>query len=102
MQPQNPCSNIADNTLDLLRDVAKMQMGKGLDYDSEMMEKVRKKAEERLQSNLKKREELEQQLEQLKAQMMMKAVEKLLEGDGEEEVLGELELTGEMDGLRPR
>ena len=100
MQPQNPCSNIADNTLDLLRDVAKMQMGKGLDYDSEMMEKVRKKAEERLQSNLKKREELEQQLEQLKAQMMMKAVEKLLEGDSEEEVLGELELTGEMDGLK--
>jgi uncharacterized protein with von Willebrand factor type A (vWA) domain len=100
VQPQNPCSNIADNTLDLLRDVAKMQMGKGLDYDSEMMEKVRKKAEERLQSNLKKREELEQQLEQLKAQMMMKAVEKLLEGDGEEEVLGELELTGEMDGLK--
>ncbi len=70
-----------DNTLDLLRDAAKMQMGKGLDQDSKMMEKVRKKAEERLQANQKKREELEEQLEQLKAQMMMKAVEKLLEGD---------------------
>jgi uncharacterized protein with von Willebrand factor type A (vWA) domain len=100
VQRPNPCSDIADNTLDLLRDAAKMQMGKGLDQDSKMMEKVRKKAEERLQANQKKREELEEQLEQLKAQMMMKAVERLLEGDGEEEVLRELELTGEMDGLR--
>ncbi len=99
MQIPNPCSDIVDNTLDLLRDAAKMQMGKGLDQDSQMMEKVRKKAEERFQATQKKREELEEQLEQLKAQMMMKAVEKLLEGESEEDVLRELELTGEMEGL---
>ncbi len=99
MQPLNPCSDIADNTLDLLRDAAKMQMGKGLDQDSEMMEKVKKKTEERLKAQQQKREQLKEQLEQLKAKMMMKAVEKLLEGASEEEVLSELELTGEMEGL---
>jgi uncharacterized protein with von Willebrand factor type A (vWA) domain len=67
-----------------------------------MMEKVKKKTEERLQANRKKREKLEEQLEQLKAQMMMKAVEKLLEGQGEEEVLREIELTGEMEVLKER
>ena len=102
MQRPNPCSDIADNTLELLRDAVKMQMGKGLDQDSEMMEKVKKKTEERLQANRKKREELEEQLEQLKAQMMRKAVEKLLEGQGEEEVLREIELTGEMEVLKER
>ena len=99
MQSPNPCSDIADNTLDLLRDAAKMQMGKGLDQDSEMMEKVKKKTEERLKAQQQKREQLKEQLEQLKAKMMMKAVEKLLEGVNEEEVLSELELTGEMEGL---
>ncbi|HIH89295.1 TPA: hypothetical protein HA344_08835 [Candidatus Bathyarchaeota archaeon] len=99
MQSPNPCSDIADNTLDLLRDAAKMQMGKGLDQDSEMMEKVKKKTEERLKAQQQKREQLKEQLEQLKAKMMMKAVEKLLEGASEEEVLSELELTGEMEGL---
>jgi len=99
VQSPNPCSDIADNTLDLLRDAAKMQMGKGLDQDSEMMEKVKKKTEERLKAQQQKREQLKEQLEQLKAKMMMKAVEKLLEGASEEEVLSELELTGEMEGL---
>ncbi len=99
MQSQNPCSDIVDNTLDLLRDAAKMQMGKGLDQDSQMMERVREKAEERLKANKQKKEELKEQLEHLKAQMMMKAVQKLLEGGSEEEALSEIETTGEMDGL---
>jgi uncharacterized protein with von Willebrand factor type A (vWA) domain len=95
----NPCSDIADNTLDLLRDAAKMQMGKGLDQDSQMMERVRQKAEKRLKANKEKKEELKEQLEQLKAQMMMKAVQKLLEGGSEEDVQSEIEMTGEMEGL---
>lgn len=99
MQPPNPCSDIADDTLDLLRDAAKMQMGKGLDQNSKMMERVREKAEERLKANQQKKEELKEQLEQLKAQMMMKAVQKLLEGGSEEEALSEIEMTGEMEGL---
>jgi hypothetical protein len=94
----NPCSDIRDNTLDLIRDAIKMQMGKGLDQDSKMMEKVKKKAEERIKVNQKRREELERQLEQLKAQMMMKAMEKLLES-GEDVAMQTLETTGEMKGL---
>jgi uncharacterized protein with von Willebrand factor type A (vWA) domain len=43
----NPCSDIDQNNLDLLRDVAKMQMGMGLDYDSKFMEKAREEAEKR-------------------------------------------------------
>ncbi|MFA5868578.1 MAG: hypothetical protein WC941_02630 [Candidatus Bathyarchaeia archaeon] len=100
MQRPKPCSDIADDTLELLRDAAKMQMGKGLDQDSQMMERVKKKTEERLLANKRRREELEEQLERLKAEMMMKAVERLLEGQGEEEALMELELTGDMEGLR--
>jgi uncharacterized protein with von Willebrand factor type A (vWA) domain len=100
MESRNPCSDIVDNTLSLLRDAAKMQMGKGLDQDSEMMDNVRKKAKERLRENQEKREELEEQLEQLKAQLMMKAVERLLEGEGEEKILGELEFTEDMEGLK--
>jgi len=64
VQVSRPCSDIADNTLELLRDAVKMQMGKGLDQDSEMMEKVKRKTEERLMANQKKREGLEKQLEQ--------------------------------------
>ena len=99
MHSPNPCSDIRDNTLDLIRDAVKMQMGKGLDQDSKMMEKVKKKAEERIQVNQKRREELERQLEQLKAQMMMKAMEKLLES-GENEAMQTLEITSEMKGLK--
>ena len=99
MYNPNPCSDIRDNTLDLIRDAVKMQMGKGLDQDSKMMEKVKKKAEERIQVNQKRREELERQLEQLKAQMMMKAMEKLLES-GENETTQTLEITSEMKGLK--
>jgi len=101
MQRPNPCSDIQDNTLVLLRDAVKMQMGKGLDQDSKMMENVKKKAEDRIQASQRRREKLEQQLEQLKAQMMMKAVEKLLEGN-EDEVFQEMELTSEMEGLKER
>jgi len=100
VQTPNPCSDIADDTLDLLRDAAKMQMGKGLDQDSKMMERVREKAEERLKAKQKRREELEGQLEKLKARSMMQAVEKLLEGESEDQVLAELEMTGDMEGLR--
>ena len=96
MLSRSPCSDIVDDTIQLLRDAARMQMGKGLDHDSPMMEKVRRKAGERLAASGKRREDLESRLEQLKARSMMEAVEKLLEGgDG-----GAAELTGEMEGLR--
>ncbi len=96
MQARSPCSDIADDTLQLLRDATRMQMGKGLDQDSSMMERVRRKAEERLASSRRRREELESQLDQLKAKAMMEAVDELLEGGDKEAA----ELTGEMEGLR--
>jgi uncharacterized protein with von Willebrand factor type A (vWA) domain len=101
VQNPNPCSDIRDSTLELLKDAVKMQMGKGLDQDSEMMERVKKKAEDRIQASQRSREKLEQQLEQLKAQMMMKAVERLLEGS-EDEAFPEMEINSEIEGLKER
>ncbi len=67
MQPntQNPCSDIDQSTLDLLRDVAKMQMGMGLDYDSAFMEKAREKAEERYKKSQMEKQMLRQQIEDI-------------------------------------
>ena len=63
----NPCSNIEQGTLDLLRDVAKMQMGLGLDYDSTFMEKARNKAEERYEKAKEERQRLQQHIDNLRA-----------------------------------
>ena len=75
-----------------------MQMGRGLDQDSAVMEKVRERAEKRFEANQKKRRELENDLNRLKAELMLRAVEKLLEkGDSEE--LREIELTSMMQDI---
>jgi uncharacterized protein with von Willebrand factor type A (vWA) domain len=63
----NPCSDNDQSILDLLRDIAKMQMGKGLDYDSAFMEKARKKAEERYEKAQEERRQLQQYLENIKS-----------------------------------
>jgi uncharacterized protein with von Willebrand factor type A (vWA) domain len=67
MQPEtrNPCSDIDQSTLDLLRDVAKMQMGMGLDYDSAFMEKAREKAEERYQKAQEEKQRLQQKIDDI-------------------------------------
>jgi uncharacterized protein with von Willebrand factor type A (vWA) domain len=67
MQPEtrNPCSDIDQSTLDLLRDVAKMQMGMGLDYDSAFMEKAREKAEERYQKAQEEKQRLQQKIDNI-------------------------------------
>jgi uncharacterized protein with von Willebrand factor type A (vWA) domain len=100
MHSPNPCSDLVDYTLDLLRDAAKMQMGKGLDQDSKMMERVRENAEKRLRANRQSREELTEQIELLRARAMMKAVEKILDGEREEAVLAELEMTSDEEDLK--
>jgi uncharacterized protein with von Willebrand factor type A (vWA) domain len=62
----NPCSDIDQSILDLLRDIAKMQMGMGLDYDSAFMEEAREKAEERYQKAEENRKQLQKRIEDIK------------------------------------
>ncbi|MCJ7731714.1 hypothetical protein MUP51_05300, partial [Candidatus Bathyarchaeota archaeon] len=64
--PSNPCSDIDQSILDLLRDIAKMQMGMGLDYDSAFMEEAREKAEERYQKAEENRKQLQKRIEDIK------------------------------------
>ena len=78
---RNPCSDLASDQLDMLREVAKMQMGQGLDYDSKIMDKARDRAQRRFKEAQKRREEAEADLEELEAEQMRKAMEQLLESD---------------------
>jgi len=98
--PSNPCSDIEQSTLDLLRDAAKMQMGMGLDYDSAFMEKAREKAEERYKQAEEKRREIQQKIKDIQ--------ESQIEGDPDaEEIEAELddleqqlqEVSGEQKGV---
>lgn len=61
----NPCSDIDKNYLDLLRDVAKMQVGMGLDYDSKFMEKAREAAEERHKRSQEQKKILQHQIDEM-------------------------------------
>ena len=65
MQAVNPCSDIDQSILDVLRDAAKMQMGQGLDYDSAFMEKAREKAEERYEEAQRERQQIKAKLEEV-------------------------------------
>lgn len=66
MQAPNPCSDIDQSILDVLRDAAKMQMGQGLDYDSAFMEKAREKAEERYEEAQQEQIQLQAKLDKIK------------------------------------
>ncbi len=87
MQASNPCSDIDQSILDVLRDAAKMQMGQGLDYDSTFMEKAREKAEERYEEAQKERQQIKAKLEEAK--------EGSLDGDSDFEF-------ADIDGLEGR
>ncbi len=97
---QNPCSDFEDGTLELLRDAARVQMGRGLDQDSALMEKVKEKAEERFVAAQKKREELQEKLDSMKAEDMLRSVEKLLEGEKPDEVLKDVKISTNMEGVQ--
>jgi len=62
----NPCSSIKQDTWELLRDIARMQMGLGLDYDSKFMEVAREKAEERLKRAQERQRELLERIDAAK------------------------------------
>ncbi len=66
MQTSNPCSDIDQSILDILRDAAKMQMGQGLDYDSAFMEEAKEKAEERYEEAQSEMQRIQSKLEDLK------------------------------------
>ena len=66
MQASNPCSDIDQSILDILRDAAKMQMGQGLDYDSAFMQEAKEKAEERYEEAQSEMQRIQSKLEDLK------------------------------------
>jgi len=100
MSPRShPCSDFQDSLLELLRDAARMQMGQGLDYDSEFMERTRERAEERFREAQERLGELTEELERLKAEQMQRSVESLLDSGDLEKALGDAELTAEMQSL---
>jgi len=95
----NPCSDLSDDRLEILREIAKMQMGHGLDYDSKIMDRAREKAVERFKKSQERRDEAESELEELEAERMMEAMEKLLESKGSVDDLLE-GLTGDEERSR--
>ncbi|MFH2110932.1 MAG: VWA domain-containing protein [Candidatus Bathyarchaeota archaeon] len=100
MSPRShPCSDFQDSLLELLRDAARMQMGQGLDHDSEFMERARERAEERFREAQERISQLTEELKRLKAEQMQRSVESLLDSGDLEKVLGDAGLTAEMQGL---
>ena len=92
----NPCSDFDDSLLWLLRDAARMQMGLGLDHDSEFMERARSHAEGRFREAQRRLDELTEKLERLKAEAM-KSVPSPQGSQGQ--ALGEAGHSAEMQGL---
>ncbi len=90
----NPCSDFDDSLLWLLRDAARMQMGLGLDHDSEFMERARSHAEDRFREAQRRLDELTEKQERLKAEAV-----KSVPGPQEPQALGEAGHTAEMQGL---
>jgi len=100
MSPRSgPCSDFQDSLLELLRDAARMQMGQGLDQDSEFMERAQEKAENRFRAAQERLGRLTEELERLKAERMQSRVEGLLKSGGLEQAPSDDEFTEEMQGL---
>ena len=97
MQTSNPCSDIDQSILDVLRDAAKMQMGQGLDYNSAFMEKAREKAEERYDEAQSERQQIKAKLEEAKEGSTDGSDYELADIDGLEGRLDELD--GEQKGV---
>jgi uncharacterized protein with von Willebrand factor type A (vWA) domain len=77
--------------LEILRELAKMQMGHGLDYDSKIMDRARDKSQERFKRSQERKKNLESLLEELSAEQMREAMEKFLASNGNlEEILEEM------------
>ena len=98
---RNPCSDLTDEHLEILREIARMQMGKGLDYDSKIMDRARQRAHRRFERAQRRRGEAEDELEEVEAERMHEALERLMEGGAsQDDVLEALESDGEGKGLK--
>jgi len=98
---RSSCSDLTNEQLEMLKEVAKMQMGHGLDYDSKIMDKARKRAEKRFRESRRRKEITESELEELEGRQMQEALDKLLGGGGSpEDILEALESDEEGKNLR--
>ena len=97
---QSLCSDLSGHQLEMLQEIAKMQMGRGLDYDSRIMDLARERAQKRFEEAQRRREEAGAELEGVEAERMRQAVEQLLKGEGDlDDILGALEADEERRGL---
>jgi uncharacterized protein with von Willebrand factor type A (vWA) domain len=76
--------------LNILREIVRMQMGHGLDYDSMIMDHARLQARERFRRIQHMREETKAKLNKLEAEQMREAVEHLLESGEDLDFLQEI------------
>jgi len=89
---RSPCSDLDIDLLKVMREVAKMQMGHGLDYDSKILERAREQAQKRFEEAQHRRAEASEELEKAEAELMMEAVEQLLESERSlEQILEDIE-----------
>ncbi len=97
---QSPCSDFDTDLLKVMREVAKMQMGHGLDYDSKILEKAREEAQKRFEEAQRRSAEASEELERVEAELMMEAVEQLLESERSlEQILEDIEFDEELRRL---
>ena len=95
---RNPCSDLANRQLEMLREIAKMQMGHGLDYDSKIMDAARRQAQRRYQESRSRRERAEEELEHLEAEEMQRSMEELISSGAElENILGSMDSEGHLE-----
>jgi uncharacterized protein with von Willebrand factor type A (vWA) domain len=86
---RKPCSEFDEGLVELLRDAVRMQMGRGLDHDSRMMDRVRERSERRFGEARRRKNEAEERLERLRAELKGRTAERLSAlGGTEEEGLG--------------
>jgi len=95
----NPCSDISSSHLDILKEIAKMQMGQGLDYNSKIMDEARKKAVKRFEEAQRRKKNAKEDLNEVEANRMQKAIEEMIQGNNLEEVMQNLSNDGEHSRL---
>jgi uncharacterized protein with von Willebrand factor type A (vWA) domain len=94
------CSDLSDSQLEVLHEIAKMQMGHGLDYDSKIMDRARERAQRRFEEAQRRKKEAKSELEAVEAERMAESVERLLEaGEDLDDILEALEADGERSRL---
>ena len=94
------CSDLSDSQLEVLHEIAKMQMGHGLDYDSKIMDRARERAQRRFEEAQRRKKEAKSELEAVEAERMADSVERLLEaGEDLDDILEALEADGERSRL---